>query len=171
VTATKKESMGICFVGKVGIKEFLQQYVLSSPGKIIDQNGKEIGTHDGAIFYTIGQRHGLEVGGGLPYYVVGKNMKKNEVYVTSDLQDGKLWSNKIHLTSAHWINDEPKQDQELVLRMRHRGKLIKVNQLSKISKSEWQAELADEVRALTPGQSAVFYSDSECLGGGIITGV
>jgi tRNA-specific 2-thiouridylase len=171
VTATKKESMGICFVGKVGIKEFLQQYVLSSPGKIIDQNGKEIGTHDGAIFYTIGQRHGLEVGGGLPYYVVGKNMKKNEVYVTSDLQDGKLWSNKIHLTSAHWINDEPKQDQELVLRMRHRGKLIKVNELSKIGKSEWQAELADDVRALTPGQSVVFYSDSECLGGGIITGI
>jgi tRNA-specific 2-thiouridylase len=171
VTATKKESMGICFVGKVGIKEFLQQYVLSSHGKIINQNGKEIGTHEGAIFYTIGQRHGLEVGGGLPCYVVGKNMKKNEVYVTSDLQDGKLWSNKIHLTSAHWINDEPKQGQELELRMRHRGKLIKVNQLSKIGKSEWQAELADDVRALTPGQSVVFYSDSECLGGGIITGV
>jgi hypothetical protein len=65
ITARKKESMGICFVGKVGIKEFLQQYIESKPGKIIDQNGKEIGMHDGAIFYTIGQRHGLEVGGGI----------------------------------------------------------------------------------------------------------
>ena len=104
VTATKKESMGICFVGKVGIKEFLQQYVESKPGAIIDQHGKEIGQHDGAIFYTIGQRHGLEVGGGLPYYVTGKNMKKNEVYVTTDLQDEKLWSSEIKFTDAHWIN-------------------------------------------------------------------
>jgi tRNA-specific 2-thiouridylase len=76
ITATKKESMGICFVGQVGIKEFLQQYVETKPGKIIDQDSKEVGEHDGAIFYTIGQRHGLEVGGGLPYYVVGKDMKK-----------------------------------------------------------------------------------------------
>jgi tRNA-specific 2-thiouridylase len=168
VTATKKESMGICFVGKVGIKEFLQQYVESDPGAIIDQNGKEVGTHDGAIFYTIGQRHGLEVGGGLPYYVTGKNMEKNEVYVTSDLQDEKLWSNEIKITSAHWINAEPEKSQELAVRTRHRGKLIKVNKLSKKNKSNLVAQLDEEVRALTPGQSAAFYSEKECLGSGIV---
>jgi tRNA-specific 2-thiouridylase len=81
-TATKKESMGICFVGKVGIKEFLQQYVTSKPGNIINQRGEVVGEHNGAIFYTIGQRHGLDVGGGAPIYVVGKDMNKNEVYVT-----------------------------------------------------------------------------------------
>jgi len=169
ITATKKESMGICFVGKIGIKEFLQQYVESEPGKIIDQNGKEIGLHDGAIFYTIGQRHGLEVGGGLPFYVVGKDMSKNEVYVTIDLQDERLWSNKIKITSAHWINEEPKENQELMVRTRHRGKLIKVKLLNKLSNSQWQAELSEEVRALTPGQSAVLYHNDECLGGGVVT--
>jgi tRNA-specific 2-thiouridylase len=76
-TATKKESMGICFVGQVGIREFLSEYVETAPGDIIDaQTGAVVGRHDGAIFYTLGQRHGLNVGGGLPYYVVGKDMKK-----------------------------------------------------------------------------------------------
>jgi tRNA-specific 2-thiouridylase len=169
VTATKKESMGICFVGKVGIKEFLQQYVNPKAGIIINQNGEAIGEHDGAIFYTIGQRHGLEVGGGLPYYVVGKNMKKNEVYATTDLQDEKLWSGEIKFTSAHWIGGEPQKDQKLAVRTRHRGKLILVNKLNKLSNSQWTAEIDEEVRALTPGQSAVFYSGKECLGSGIVT--
>src|SRR5438270_956404 len=85
-TADKKDSQGICFVGKVGIKDFLLAELGPQPhGAIIDQNGREIGQHDGALFYTIGQRHGLDVGGGLPYYVVGKDMAKNEVYVTTDL--------------------------------------------------------------------------------------
>ncbi len=187
VTAAKKESMGICFVGKVGIKEFLQQYVKSKPGSIINQHGKTIGQHDGAIFYTIGQRHGLEVGGGLPYYVTGKNMKKNEVYVTSDLQDQKLWSNQIKFTDAHWINKEPKNEERrmknedgpllpspftvprsLLVRTRHRGALIKIEYLQKINNHQWLAKLGAEVRALTPGQSTFFYSGEECLGGGIV---
>lgn len=180
VTADKKESMGICFVGKVGIKDFLRQYVDETPGSIIDQDSEMVGEHDGAIFYTIGQRQGLEVGGGIPYYVTSKDMKKNEVYVTTDLQDSKLWSREIKLTSLHWINGEPKEGQELMVRTRHRAKLIKVKKLhppksqrdfrrvNKSSNLSWRAELAEEVRALTPGQSAVFYADDECLGGGIV---
>lgn len=167
VTADKKESMGICFVGKVGIKEFLEQYVDKKPGPIVDNHGKIVGQHDGAIFYTIGQRHGLDVGGGLPYYVVGKDMAKNEVHVTTDLQDKKLWSSEINLTSAHWI-DEPEPSQKLMVRTRHRAKLVPVKLLNKLSNSKWQADLGEEVRALTPGQSAVFYSGNECLGGGIV---
>ncbi len=168
VTADKKESMGICFVGKVGIKDFLRQYVKEKPGPIIDQAGREVGRHEGAIFYTIGQRHGLEVGGGLPYYVVGKDMNKNEVYVTTDLQDGRLWSREVRLTSAHWISGEPRKGQKLTVRTRHRAKLIPVKILNKSSNSQWRAELKDEVRALTPGQSAVFYAGNECLGGGVV---
>jgi tRNA-uridine 2-sulfurtransferase len=168
-TADKKDSMGICFVGKVGIKDFLKQYVNEQPGAIIDQAGNEIGRHDGAIFYTIGQRHGLEVGGGLPYYVTGKDMAKNEVYVTTDLQDEKLWGRQLNLTSVHWINGVPTPGAELTVRTRHRAKTIPVKKLNKLSNSGWSAELDEEVRALTPGQSAVFYSGDECLGGGIIT--
>ncbi len=171
VTAEKKESMGICFVGKVGIKDFLQQYYKSKPGAIIDQHDQNIGEHDGAIFYTIGQRHGLEVGGGLPYYVVGKDMAKNEVYVTTDIQDENLWKNVIKLTDVHWINDRSQISDlrsQVYVRTRHRAKLVIVNRLSQNPNKEWVAELAEDVRALTPGQSAVFYSDAECLGGGIV---
>jgi tRNA-specific 2-thiouridylase len=166
VTADKKESMGICFVGKVGIKDFLQQYESPKLGKIIDQYGNVIGQHDGAIFYTIGQRRGLDVGGGLPYYVTGKNMKKNEVYVTTDLQDAKLWSDQLSLTSLHWIT-QPKPGQQLAVRTRHRAKLIPVKSFKKAGRS-LIAELAEDVRAITPGQSAVFYAGSECLGGGLV---
>jgi tRNA-specific 2-thiouridylase len=167
VTADKKESMGICFVGKVGIRDFLSQYVKQKRGKVIDQHGSVVGEHDGAIFYTIGQRHGLDLGGGLPYYVTGKNMSKNEVYVTTDLQDKKLWSDKITLTSVHWIDKPPCKSDALMVRTRHRAKLIPIVSFSK-SKNNWEFELKDEVRALTPGQSAVFYVGSECLGGGIV---
>lgn len=168
VTADKKESMGICFVGKVGIKDFLKLYVDEQPGAILNQYGKEIGSHDGAVFYTIGQRHGLDLGGGLPYYVTGKDMDKNEVYVTTDLQDEKLWDKQINLSSTHWINEEPDNSKALMVRTRHRAKLMTVKLLNKSSNLSWRAELNEDVRALTAGQSAVFYSDDECLGGGII---
>ncbi|HMT19260.1 MAG TPA: tRNA 2-thiouridine(34) synthase MnmA [Candidatus Saccharibacteria bacterium] len=167
VTATKKESMGICFVGKVGIKEFLSQYVQTEPGDIIDQNGAKIGTHDGAIFYTIGQRHGLDVGGGLPYYVTGKNMQKNEVYVTSDLNDAHLWSEEIKLDACHWISAVPKIGETYYVRTRHRAKLIACT-LRELDGVRAVFELSEPIRALTPGQSAVFYRDEICLGGGII---
>jgi len=168
-TADKKESMGICFVGKVGIKEFLLQYVKPKTGKIIDQKGQMIGEHDGAIFYTIGQRHGLEVGGGLPFYVTGKDMKKNIVYVTTDLQDENLWNRELKLVDTFWISEPPKNSDKLTVRVRHRAKLLSVKKLNMLSNSKINAELADEVRALTPGQSAVFYNGSLCLGGGILS--
>jgi len=164
-TADKKDSQGICFVGQVGIKEFLSQYVETEPGEIIDQNGKTIGEHDGAIFYTIGQRHGLNVGGGLPYYVTHKNMKTNTVYVTSNLDDKNLWGKEIQLKDIHWINPTTNQKpptKNLQVRLRYRGPLIdchlKGNKLT----------LKDEQRAISPGQSAVFYSGNQCLGGGTI---
>jgi tRNA-specific 2-thiouridylase len=168
-TADKKESMGICFVGKVGIKDFLRQYVDEQPGDIIDQHGKKIGVHDGAVFYTIGQRHGLEAGGGLPYYVTGKDMAKNEVYATTDLQDDKLWTREVKLASAHWIDELPADDMDIFVRTRHRAKLIPVKLLNKSSNSQWVAELEEDVRAVSPGQSAVFYAGGKCLGGAVVT--
>src|SRR5690606_18432913 len=98
VTAKKKESMGICFVGKVGIKDFLlHELGPQKPGDIVDESGKVLGRHEGAIFYTIGQRHGLDLGGGLPYYVVAKNMAQNQVVVTTRLDDQKLWTKELSL--------------------------------------------------------------------------
>ncbi len=166
VTATKKESMGICFVGKVGIKEFLQQYVKTETGNIIDHNGNVIGRHDGAIFYTIGQRHGLDVGGGLPYYVTGKDMDKNEVFVTNKLDDDKLWRTEFAITSLHWINQPPKNGQKLAVRTRHRAPLEKCT--LEVKNKTATIKLEGHLRALTPGQSAVLYDGKHVLGGGII---
>ena len=161
-TAGKKDSQGICFVGQIGIREFLSQYVQTSPGDIIDkQTGKILGRHDGAIFYTLGQRHGLELGGGLPYYVVGKNMDKNEVYVSTKLNDESLWRGKIELESIHWINGEPQSDTVQV-RARHRAPLISA------TFQDGVITLSEPQRAIAAGQSAVIYDGEVCLGGGIV---
>jgi tRNA-uridine 2-sulfurtransferase len=166
VTAAKKESMGICFVGKVGIKEFLSQYVTAKPGPIIDQNGKTIGEHEGAIYYTIGQRHGLDVGGGLPYYVIGKNMEANQVFVTSVINDPKLWTDTIEITNVHWINAQPTGD-DLWARTRHRAPLVNIVDIAQKGQN-YLIRLNAEVRALTPGQSTVIYQGEQVLGGGIV---
>jgi len=173
-TANKKESMGICFVGKVGIKEFLlHELGKQFPGDIIDQNGLVLGKHDGAIFYTIGQRHGLGVGAGLPYYVVGKDMSSNEVYVTTNLEDERLWNSQLKLTDVHWINTQPKDGMQVQVRTRHRAKLVDgtlhvAYTQQKGGGNTLQVALFDDIRALTPGQSAVLYSNEIVLGGGII---
>lgn len=165
-TAEKKDSQGICFVGKVGIKEFLNQFVTTQPGAIIDQDGKEIGEHEGAIYYTIGQRHGLNVGGGLPYYVVGKDMDKNQVFVTNQLDDGKLWSKDLTITDLHWINEAPEEGRNYDVRTRYRAPLVKAS--IEIDGNQATLKLKDEVRAATPGQSAVIYDGETVVGGGIV---
>ena len=168
VTAAKKESMGICFVGKVGIKEFLSSYVKAKPGNIIDQNGSLVGRHDGAIFYTIGQRQGLGIGGqGLPYYVAGKNMAKNEVYVTTNLDDNRLWNNSAVLADQHWINVLPQKTKTYQIRTRHRAPLTEGT--LQVAEGTLQVAFTDKIRALTPGQSAVVYDGPLVLGGGIIS--
>ena len=166
-TAAKKDSQGICFVGQIGIREFLSQYVEQKAGPIIDkQTGKVLGQHDGAIFYTIGQRHGLDVGGGLPYYVVGKNMDANEVYVTTNLNDDALWRPELSVVSPHWITSRPAEGRYQV-RVRHRAPLIDA-QLTYASDSEVKLALDSPERAVAPGQSIVIYDGDECVGGGIV---
>lgn len=166
-TAAKKDSQGICFVGQIGIREFLSQYVEQTAGPIIDkQTGTILGQHDGAIFYTIGQRHGLELGGGLPYYVVGKDMDKNEVYVTTNLNDDALWRPELHLHSQHWINEAPKAG-EYHIRVRHRAPLIAAR-LSFTDQNEMTLQLDSPERAVSPGQSVVIYDGEVCVGGGIV---
>jgi tRNA-specific 2-thiouridylase len=166
VTAEKKDSQGICFVGKVGIREFLEQFVETEPGPIENQHGEIIGEHDGALFYTIGQRHGLNVGGGLPYYVIGKDMAANTVFVTTDLQDDRLWQKEIRLTDMHWINGVPDLSRKYKARTRYRAELTDCT-ITSID-GNTVLSLDGDVRAVTPGQSAVVYDGEWCLGGGIV---
>jgi tRNA-uridine 2-sulfurtransferase len=167
VTATKKDSQGICFVGEIGIKDFLSQYVKGKPGDIIDRKtNKVIGQHEGAIFYTIGQRHGLGVGGGLPYYVVGKDMKKNIIYVTTDLNDKVLWQNKVKIDQLHWINGDPDLGKKYKARMRYRANVVGCS--IKIRGGKATIMLDEPERAIAVGQSVVLYDRSRVIGGGII---
>ncbi|HEX7259629.1 MAG TPA: tRNA 2-thiouridine(34) synthase MnmA [Candidatus Saccharimonadia bacterium] len=161
-TATKKDSQGICFVGPVGMKAFLKQYVAADPGPIM-LHGQRIGTHEGTVFYTIGQRQGLGVGGGKPYYVIGKDMAANTVFVTDDSADLDLQTDQIQLRDMHWIGDAPDSSITLKARFRHRGELVEC-QLK-----EDLLVLAHTVSAIAAGQSAVIYKDAVCLGGGIIS--
>ncbi len=161
-TAAKKDSVGICFVGQIGMREFLSQYVTTKPGDIIDiQSDTPVGRHDGAIFYTLGQRHGLNIGGGLPYYVVGKDMDANRVYVSRDLNDSSLWNDTVSLVDMHGING-PVVDGAYFARVRHRAPLRSVSLLGNVLTFD-NAE-----RAVTAGQSIVLYADDVCVGGGIV---
>ena len=197
--ATKKESMGICFVGEVGIKDFLSNYLKTIPGEIREVETDQIlGYHDGAIFYTIGQRHGLYLGGGLPYYVVKKDLSKNLVYVSRDLNHPELWADQLALTDLHLRNGRTLADlakiPDLTVRLRHRGELLPATARvvetntrgDQCSCEEYKDSgqrlgasssknigllaitFANPVKRPASGQSAVLYAGEVCLGGGYI---
>ncbi|MDL2327334.1 tRNA 2-thiouridine(34) synthase MnmA [Ruminococcaceae bacterium OttesenSCG-928-A11] len=168
ITARRKESQGICFVGNVGIREFLSQYIDTKPGDIIvKESGEVVGQHDGAIYYTFGQRHNLGVGGGMPYYVVGKDMDKNEVYVSTNLNDDGFWRQEISLCDCHWINKSPIENKKYQVRLRHRGKLLDTK-VESINGEKCVLKLDQPERAVAPGQSAVLYDDEVVMGGGFV---
>ncbi len=121
-----------------------------------------IGRHDGAIYYTFGQRHGMGLGGGLPYYVVGKDMSKNEVYVSRNLNDTSFWRSELMIENPHWISGAPSHGQNVSVRLRHRASLLP----ARIDGTTIFLEQPE--RAISSGQSAVVYVDDACLGGGII---
>ena len=163
-TAAKRDSQGICFVGSVGIREFLSQFVDTKPGSIIERETDRIlGQHDGAIFYTFGQRHGLNIGGGLPYYVVGKDMDKNEVYVSTNLNDSHFWAETVQLADIHWINRTAEIGKTYQTRVRHRAPLVDAELID-----DTTVKIARPERAVAAGQSIVFYENDTVLGGGIV---
>jgi tRNA-specific 2-thiouridylase len=166
-TAEKPDSQGICFVGEVGIREFLRQYISATPGPVLERaTGRRLGEHQGAVFYTTGQRHGLGIGGGAPYYVTNKDIATNTVYVTSNPDDLELESNVFTLEQLHWINQAPKAGHSYQLRSRYRAGLIGA-QIS-LDAQGAAVKLVRPERAVTPGQSAVVYDGDLVLGGGII---
>jgi tRNA-specific 2-thiouridylase len=165
VTAAKPDSQGICFVAEVGIHEFLSQYVKTEPGNVVDRKGKVLGTHDGAIYYTIGQRHGLGIGGGKPYYVIDKDMKTNTVVVTDDADDLLLQTDQFEIKD--WIGDQPEEGKTYGVRSRYRAALID-GTLTKTDNG-YEIKLSQAERAISSGQSAVVYDGERVLGGGIIS--
>lgn len=165
-TAEKPDSQGICFIGEVNIAEFLKTQIKPKKGDIITTDGKKIGTHDGVYYYTIGQRKGIGIGGGVPYFVVNKNIEKNQLIVARGSWSEELFYESCEVTNLSWIYKEAKLPLKCRVKTRYRQidqecELIKVKNNIKIIFKEKQ-------RAITSGQSAVFYKKDECLGGGII---
>jgi len=160
-TAEKKDSQGVCFVGPLNMKIFLKNYIKPRKGKILLLNKKEIGEHDGFYYYTIGQRHGLDIKDGHgPYFVIKKDIKKNIIYVG---QEKDLYSKKAKIKNINWI-DKPKTfPTEINVRIRYRAPLAK----AKIYKNGLLIFKKPQ-KAVTPGQSAVFYKNKQVLGGGVI---
>jgi len=158
--ADKKDSQGVCFIGPLDVKDFLASQIKKKSGDII-KDGKKIGTHDGAYYYTIGQRHGLDIKSGAgPFYVIDKDIKKNIIYVGNEKD---LLKDKAVVTDFSWVNGPINLPATLDVKIRYRTK----SQKAKISKNGG-LKFKKPVRAITSGQSAVFYKGERLLGGGII---
>ncbi len=164
----RKDSQGICFIGKLSMKEFLKHSIKPRQGKLMTKNGTVVGTHDGAAYATIGQRHGIGfVGGAEPYYVVGNDMKRNIVYVDTEQKGSALFGKELICSDIHWISGKlPKFPLTCKARIRYRQPLQECR-LQALG-ARLQVAFNKPQRAITPGQSIVFYKGTECLGGGII---
>ncbi|MDP3697800.1 MAG: tRNA 2-thiouridine(34) synthase MnmA [Candidatus Taylorbacteria bacterium] len=164
-TFDKKDSQGVCFIGQLDMKEFLKKYIDSKQGNIIlSETGQVIGEHDGAAYYTTGQRHGLNISnGGGPYYVSDKDLKKNLVFVTKD--EKKLGRKEIAVIDINWIGPIKKTG----IKIKARYSTLSMPAEISIKGSSIKIKTIKPIRAVTPGQSVVFYRGQEMLGGGIIT--
>lgn len=168
----KKDSTGICFIGERKFKTFLNDYLPAQPGKIKTLDGEEIGTHDGLMFYTIGQRQGLHIGGQkgkteAPWYVAEKNIKENILIVVQGDQHPALFKKTLTVANIHWINAAPNLPLQTKAKTRYRQP-DQACTIHSLSTTQLQVEFLEPQRAVTPGQSIVFYQDDICLGGGII---
>jgi tRNA-specific 2-thiouridylase len=163
--AEKLDSQGICFVGEVNVVNLLKSRLPENVGPIITTDGNVIGQHSGAWFYTIGQRHGLGVGGGIPYYVVAKDMDTNTLTVAAGDGHPALYTRRMIVDDLIWRGSGGRQRVEV--RIRHGAPLVSAT-LS-IGGNRGVVCFSEEQRAVTPGQAAVVYTDGVVLGGGVIT--
>lgn len=168
-TATKKDSTGICFIGERNFKEFLSNYLPAQPGNMETLEGEVVGKHDGLMYYTIGQRHGLGIGGaGDPWFVIGKDLERNVLFVGQAFHNDKLYSDSIIAVDVSWVTEnEVKETFECTAKFRYRQPDNKVT-VHRLEDGTVKVVFAEPIRAITPGQSVVFYDGDECLGGGTI---
>ena len=170
----KKDSTGICFIGERRFKTFLQEFLLAQPGEIQTIQGKCIGQHDGIMFYTLGQRKGLNIGGRQdssesPWYVIDKDCDTNTLIVGQGHDHPRLFKTRLHCNDLHWISGHPPSTSF------HASAKIRYRQCAQactvtLNQDATDAEVIfqDQQRAITPGQAIVFYRDNNCLGGGTI---
>ncbi len=167
--ALKKDSQGLCFIGKIDVKEFLSHYLESKKGSVLNEQGEVIGEHDGAFFYTIGERHGFTITkkspNDEPQYVISKDVEKNIITVSNKSKEGILPQarTKVKLREVNWNQGKIPENDNLYARSRYREKLQKIKIVD-----EKNVEFENPQSTLSPGQSLVVYKGDVCLGGGII---
>jgi len=170
----KDESQGLCFTPEKSPAEFIKRNLSLSPGDIVLTNGKKIGIHEGLELYTVGQRKGINIGGNGPYYVVSRDFKKNKLIVTNNESDPDIYKKSMLVEIKNWIVSEPRFPLETNVKIRYRHPLVrgiikKQETRNKRQGTIYEVEFKEPQRAVTSGQSAVFYADDkEVLGGGII---
>jgi tRNA-specific 2-thiouridylase len=172
ITHDKKDSTGICFIGERRFKDFLQQYLPAKPGRIETLDGVDMGQHSGLMYHTIGQRQGLGIGGvkgggDEPWYVIDKDLNRNVLLVAQGGQHPALFKQALQLTEIHWISAQmPIMPHQCTAKTRYR----QADQQCEVRQTEtgFDVHFTEQQRAITPGQSVVFYDDEVCLGGGII---
>ncbi|MCU4674555.1 tRNA 2-thiouridine(34) synthase MnmA [Catenovulum sp. 2E275] len=173
VTADKKDSTGICFIGERKFKDFLQQYLPAQPGDIETTEGEIIGRHEGLMYHTLGQRKGLGIGGlkdagEAPWYTVDKDLQRNVLVVAQGNKHPRLFSNGMIVNQAHWVDRKgPQGEYSCTVKTRYRQTDVSCT-ITQIDDENYQVMFNEPVAAVTPGQSAVFYSGETCLGGAII---
>lgn len=173
ITHDKKDSTGICFIGERKFKTFLEQYLPAKPGMIETPDGEVIGRHDGLMYYTLGQRQGLGIGGkqdknGTPWYVIGKNLQRNVLIVGQGQNHPLLFSNDLICSQISWISGEiPGFPLHCAAKTRYR-QTEEECVVTPYKADEFLVKFTAPQRAVTPGQSVVFYDKEICLGGGVI---
>ncbi|WEV60556.1 tRNA 2-thiouridine(34) synthase MnmA [Streptococcaceae bacterium ESL0729] len=171
-TAKKKDSTGVCFIGEKNFKEFLSQYLPAKAGRMMTLEGRDMGPHAGLMYYTIGQRGGLGIGGqqggdNEPWFVVGKDLATNTLYVGQGFHHDHLYSTSLEASDVSFTRDMPDDFVfDCTAKFRYRQPDVPVT--VKISGDKALVTFKEPVRAITPGQAVVFYEDLECLGGAMI---
>ena len=173
-TAKKKDSTGVCFIGERDFNEFLANYLPNKPGKMMTLDGREMGEHMGLMYYTIGQRQGLGIGGTAgtsnePWFVIGKDQAIQTLYVGQGYHHDNLYSEYLEASEIHFTTDNwTEKEFECTAKFRYRQKDINVKVQLDESGTKARVIFDEPVRAVTPGQAVVFYRGEECLGGGLI---
>jgi tRNA-uridine 2-sulfurtransferase len=169
----KKDSTGICFIGEREFRAFLSSYLKPDPGPIEDDRGEKLGEHQGLMYYTLGQRRGLRIGGRrgareAPWYVIGKEPSRNALIASQDAEHPRLMSTTLTTLPFHWIRRPEPLPAQLTARIRHRQQLQKCS-AEVLPDGGVRVRFEQPQRAATSGQFCVLYDGEECLGGGEIT--
>ena len=170
IVANKKDSTGICFIGERDFAKFLQNYIPSQPGDIVDIRTNEVvGKHVGAMYYTVGQRKGLNLGGMTePHYVAGHDIKNKKIFVAPQSDKSYLISNNSKIQEMNWLVDDKLEGKELQVKFRYKSEALNCK-IKWIDKETLHVEYPKGFEAVTPGQQAVFYDGDYCVGGGVIS--